>query len=53
MLSTCRCLVHTHFTLTCVVPEVTSVCVGVEGQAGAQFQPHAREVLVMRQLPVA
>jgi len=39
--------------LTCVVPEVTSIRVRVKGEAGAQFQPHAGEILMVRQLPVA
>jgi hypothetical protein len=49
LLMPCSYLLH---RLTCVVSEVTSVCMRVKGQAGAQLQPHAGEVLMVRQLQV-
>jgi hypothetical protein len=44
---------YSFHTLTCVVPEVTSIRVGVKVQVGAELQPHSGEVLMVRQLPVA
>jgi hypothetical protein len=40
-------------SLTSVVSQITCIRVQVEGQAGAQFQSHSGEVLVVGELPVA